>query len=75
MRKGEHLGRLAWGGFAVIYILITGCSSMGGGVSGNESGSNPINEVEVPQYQKAVNRCHKTGGTRIVKIDGKLRCF
>jgi PBP1b-binding outer membrane lipoprotein LpoB len=60
-----------------VALLLAGCAGAAGmgEVHGNEGGSTPINETEIPQYQKAVNRCHKTGGTRVVKIDGVLRCF
>ena len=27
------------------------------------------------EYQKSINRCTKTGGTRVVKIKGELRCY
>jgi hypothetical protein len=47
----------------------------GGGVIGNQGGSDPINQDEAVNYQKAINRCYKTGGSRIVKIEGRLRCF
>ncbi len=46
-----------------------------GGVLGNEAGSEPINSKETVEYQNAVNRCHKTGGTRVVKVMGELRCY
>lgn len=44
-------------------------------VAGNERGSEPINENEANEYKKAVMRCYKTGGTRVVKIMGELRCY
>ena len=44
-------------------------------VAGNDNGSEPINEQEQWEYQKAVNRCHRTGGTRVVKIKGELKCY
>ena len=53
-------------------LHLTGCQM---GVQGNEGGSEPVNEQEQWEYQKAVNRCHRTGGTRVVKIKGELRCF
>ncbi|NRA47004.1 MAG: hypothetical protein HRU09_18810 [Oligoflexales bacterium] len=37
--------------------------------------SKPINDAESQQYKKALLRCYKTGGSRIVKINGVLRCF
>ncbi len=61
--------------WAFIVTLFAGCQSTGGGVAGNEDGSSPANEIEAHEYQKAVNRCHRTGGTRIVKIMGELRCY
>jgi hypothetical protein len=53
-----------------------GCQGGGsGGVAGNENGSEPINGSEANDYKKAVVRCYKTGGTRVVKIMGELRCY
>jgi hypothetical protein len=62
------LGLCAW---------LTGCATGGavGQVLGNETGSAPANQSEVPEYKRAVLRCYKTGGTRVVKIEGNLRCF
>ncbi len=66
---------------AVILIpsLLTYCSG-GGSMSsaeiiGNENGSQPINETEANDYKRAVVRCYKTGGPRVVKIMGQLRCY
>ncbi len=64
----------------ILGILLTSsifCLSCAGGgsVPGNEMGSTPISEAERTEYEKAVRRCHKTGGTRVVKIKGDLRCF
>jgi hypothetical protein len=53
---------------------ILGCAS-GGVISGNDEGSEPVNSREVSDYQGAIIRCQKTGGSRIVKIEGQLRCF
>lgn len=55
-----------------VAVHLTGCQS---GVAGNEGGSEPVNEPEQWEYQKAVNRCHRTGGTRVVKIKGELKCY
>jgi hypothetical protein len=38
-------------------------------------GSVPVNHVESVKYRSALIRCHRTGGTRVVKIQGQLRCF
>lgn len=55
--------------------LLAGCQTTGGAVQGNEDGSTPVNDKEREKYQKAIVRCYKTGGTRVVKIMGKLRCY
>ena len=49
--------------------------SVGSEVIGNENGSEPINDQEAVEYNKAIVRCYKTGGTRVVKILGILRCY
>lgn len=56
--------------------MLSGCQTMGNAsVIGNEGGSQPISEQEAYDMQKAVNRCHRSGGTRVVKIRGELRCY
>ncbi len=58
------------------FALLSGCQSVSGfSVLGNEGGSQPISEQEAYDMQKAVNRCHRSGGTRVVKIRGDLRCY
>ena len=54
--------------------ILQSCASTGG-VKGNENGSAPINSKEKLEYEKAVVRCLKTGGTRVVKVMGTLRCY
>lgn len=67
--------------FALTYgaFSLSGCASGGGsgpgGVAGNEGGSEPVNEAEGRDYKKAIVRCYKTGGTKVVKIMGELRCY
>jgi hypothetical protein len=56
-------------------VLLLSCASGSGGVTGNEGGSEPINEKESLEYKKAIVRCYKTGGNRVVKIMGELRCY
>lgn len=61
-------------------VVVSACASgSGGGISsdllGNENGSTPINENESQEYKKAIVRCYKTGGNRVVKIMGTLRCY
>jgi ribosomal protein S5 len=53
--------------------VMTSCSTLQ--VVGNEDGSEPNNEIEQREYMKAIRRCHKMGGSRIVKVQGELRCF
>lgn len=55
-------------------ILSVSCAA-GGGLTGNEAGSEPVNEKEGLEYKKAIVRCYKTGGSRVVKIMGELRCY
>ncbi len=62
----------------LLLLSVSACSTGGGGgggVSGNENGSEPINGSESLEYKKAVVRCYKTGGTRVVKIMGQLKCY
>ena len=55
---------------------LNSCQTGGlGVVQGNEGGSQPISEQEAFDMQKAVNRCQRSGGTRVVKIRGQLRCY
>lgn len=72
-------GSLKLSGLAAVLSFscwLSGCQSSGvGQVLGNENGSVPANQSEVGEYKRAVLRCYKTGGTRIVKIEGNLRCF
>lgn len=59
-------------------LTIAACATGGAGGEGpinNDAGSPAINQGEGIEYSKALLRCHKTGGTRIVKIEGNLRCF
>lgn len=58
---------------AVVVTFLVSCQ--GYRVKGNEDGSEAINELEMFDMQKAVHRCHKHGGQRVVKIKGQLRCF
>jgi len=60
---------------ATMSACATGGNGGGGSVAGNENGSEPVNQKETYEYQKAVLKCYKTGGTRVVKIEGALRCF
>ena len=58
--------------FLAAQFVASGCSNT---MAGNELGSEPVNDQEVIKYRQAIVRCYKTGGTRVVKIRGKLRCF
>ena len=50
------------------------CAGGDAGMS-NEGGSTPINQAEGLLYKQALHRCYKTGGSRIVKINGYLQCY
>lgn len=68
-------------------LVLSACQSGGGGgVGGQPSGSKagihaggesskPTNAEEETAYKRALLKCYKTGGSRIVKIEGKLRCY
>lgn len=45
------------------------------GGHGQDSSSQALNDDEELAYKRAMLRCHKTGGSRVVKIEGNLRCF
>lgn len=50
--------------------LVAGCQGRMDGI-----GTPPLNKKEEVEYRIAAARCLKTGGTRIVKIYGKITCF
>jgi hypothetical protein len=56
----------------VLGFVVSSCASDHDFERGN---STPINGTEANLYKQAIIRCHKTGGTRVVKINGQLRCF
>lgn len=63
-------------GTAIITVmLLSACASGSGRVLGNKDGSDPINETESRQYKSQLLKCYKTGGSRVVKIEGQLRCY
>lgn len=64
--------------------MFQGCAGGGRGTSGagvegaqgsEAGGSTAINPKEETEYAKALLKCHRTGGTRVVKIEGALRCY
>jgi hypothetical protein len=60
---------------AVTFICAFAIQCQSGGVRGNDGGSDPINDKEEVRYRSALLKCYKTGGSRIVKIEGQLRCY
>ncbi len=61
---------------SLIILTLAAYACAGGSSIHEEHGSSsPINHDEDVAYKQALIRCHKTGGTRIVKINNKLRCF
>jgi len=71
LSKQDSILRLL--GFVFGFLLFSGCASLS--LRGNEGGSEPINDKEQVEYQKALLRCNKSGGSRVVKITGTLRCY
>lgn len=62
----------------VATLSLTACAGGGGGggaTQGNENGSSPINKEEENAYKRAINKCYKTGGSRVVKVEGQLKCY
>ncbi|MCB9228707.1 MAG: hypothetical protein H6618_03765 [Deltaproteobacteria bacterium] len=55
-------------------LPLAGCTDSGSIRLMGES-SAPVNPKEEIEYKQALIRCHKTGGSRVVKINGILRCF
>lgn len=41
----------------------------------NDLGSQPVNQKEALDYKRSVIKCYKNGGSRVVKIEGELRCY
>lgn len=62
--------------FCLSFQSCAGGSGGGGSaVSGNDGGSAPINAEEERAYKRAVVKCYKTGGSRVVKVEGRLQCY
>jgi hypothetical protein len=62
----------------VTTLSLTACAGGAGGGgsnSGNDNGSSPINAQEERDYKRAINKCYKTGGSRVVKVEGQLMCY
>lgn len=78
LNHGSKFSRAVCGALMAVASLAavltaSGCSGLQ--VAGNETGSEPVNTDEQREYMKAIRRCHKIGGSRIVKVMGELRCF
>ena len=60
----------------VVMLSLTACAGgASSGTSANSAGSNPINPNEEREYKRAINKCYKTGGSRVVKVEGRLMCY
>lgn len=59
-------------GTVLTVMFVSACAS---GVSGNSGGSEPLNDTEARQYKSQLLKCYKTGGSRVVKVEGQLRCY
>ncbi len=58
-----------------LLMLMLQTSCLGPSMGFNEDGSQPVNDEEALAYRRTMQRCHKNGGSRVVKIEGNLRCF
>jgi|GEM_PF-6241999 len=72
--------RLSMLGYLFLFSLsITSCQGGGlgesSGIEGNVGGSEPINPSEERAYKRAILKCYKTGGSRVVKVAGNLMCY
>ena len=70
-RVARRIVGTLWWSVALFHCV----ACQGHGISANDSEFNPVNEQEALEYKKALIRCYKTGGSRIVKIMGDLRCY
>ncbi|MES2745912.1 MAG: hypothetical protein V4655_10825 [Bdellovibrionota bacterium] len=67
---------------SLIALLSLSLNACAGGVGSssttsqsNDGGSSPINAREEIAYKRAINKCYKTGGSRVVKVEGQLMCY
>lgn len=59
-----------------IMLSLTACAGGSGSMTrGNDGGSSPVNQTEEREYKRAINKCYKTGGSRVVKVEGQLMCY
>jgi len=68
---GRSLTGLAGAFVLVMAVQVSGCQSSDVGSGSTE----PLNDAEQIEYNRALNRCLKSGGSRIVKILNQLRCY
>jgi hypothetical protein len=78
MFLGGIMRTLVFGPMILFCLALNACQTgVGGaaGVAGNEGGSEPITPSEERAYKRAILKCYKTGGSRVVKIEGQLLCY
>jgi hypothetical protein len=73
LRKSARTWRLAFLVLGIFPLSLASISCIG--PQGSDSSSQALNGDEELAYKRAMLRCHKTGGSRVVKIEGNLRCF
>jgi len=69
---------LVFGHMILVCLALNACQTGGAGgegVSGNDGGSEAVNPTEERAYKRAILKCYKTGGSRVVKIEGQLMCY
>jgi hypothetical protein len=72
----SSLGRGSLGIWACALVILgslhlAACQSNDLGTGSTE----PLNDSEKVEYHRALNRCLKSGGSRIVKVLNQLRCY
>ncbi|RZA17438.1 MAG: hypothetical protein EOP10_22770 [Proteobacteria bacterium] len=64
---------------ALLSLSLNACAGGAGSTTStsqsNDGGSSPINGKEELAYKRAINKCYKTGGSRVVKVEGQLMCY
>jgi hypothetical protein len=73
----QHLFKQSLFGISLMLTLVAcqSANSFNGLDIHNDLGSQPVNKQEAIEYKRAVIKCYKNGGSRVVKIEGQLRCY
>ena len=71
--RGMTRSMILWARSLALVSMVgaSGCQTSDLGAGSTE----PLNEAEKVEYHRALNRCLKSGGSRIVKVLNQLRCY